>query len=156
MRKVFSTPRSWSRGGEWGEREEPHEPLPSGVSNGLEPGRSTAHGQSGRVEVGPQSGLRKRGAASLLQGGPVVRGKLRRSAIFVGHVNVESKSEPRRGGILLAAGGYSAPPELQPAAGGAVCYKDSTPTELGAAASAALPGAILLPPRWGSGKANHP
>ena len=36
MWKVFSTPRSWPRGGEWGEREESHEPLPSGVSNGLQ------------------------------------------------------------------------------------------------------------------------
>jgi hypothetical protein len=40
------------------------------------------------------------------------RGELRRSGIFVEPVAPEQHSQPRRGGILLAADGYSAPTEL--------------------------------------------
>ena len=67
--------------------------------------------------------------------------KLRRSGIFVERVTPIYTCEPQRGGILLAAGGYDAPRELQPAAGLAAYYKDGTPTELGVAAFRAVGGA---------------
>ena len=71
-------------------------------------------------------------------------GKFRRSAIFVGHVNLESKSQPQRGGILWAAVGYGAPTEPLPAAGRAGYYKDATPTELGAAERRAASTTALI------------
>ena len=77
--------------------------------------------------------------------------KLRRSGIFVERVTPMYTCEPQRGGILLAAGGYDAPTELQPAAGLAVHYKDGTPTELGLAAFRAVGGAANQRPGVGAG-----
>ena len=81
-------------------------------------------------------------------------GKLRRSGIFVERVSPKHTSEPQRGGIELAAGGYIAPTELEPGARRAGYHKDATPTELVRTVCLAAGGGVNRDLEWTRGGAS--